>query len=167
MSEDAQETTNAQEQTSESKPVPTPAATKEEVSQEDLKALEQAIEDANKTLVTDDVQEQIKVAKEQARVEAEKEFAKNQKIKEMEEQLKKKEEENVAIQKQAADQLAALKARLDDMSASRAVAPTQTPFDKQPQEENKITPNNMTPEQMKEFERDSYLAFANRNILKN
>jgi len=141
--------------------------TKEEVSQEDLNELEKAISDANNSLVSKDVQEQVKVAKEEARVEVEKEFATNQKIKDLEAELKAKDDEKVELQKQTVDQLQALKSKVDDMSASRAVAPIQTPFDKPPVDKPDIKAQlDMSSDEMEQLEEGSKLAFFDRKLQK-
>ena len=141
--------------------------TKEEVSQEDLNELEKAISDANNSLVSKDVQEQVKVAKEEARVEVEKEFAANQKIVDLKAELKAKDDEKVELQKQTADKLQALKSKVDDMSASRAVAPIQTPFDKPPVDKPDIKAQlDMSSDEMEQLEEGSKLAFFDRKLQK-
>lgn len=169
MSED-QKTESAETKKEEGMPVTKvaevkPDISKEEVSKEDLDALEKAISEANSTLVSQDVQEQIRVAKEQAKKEAEVEFLKDQKVKELEEQLKKEAESKIQMQKEAAEKLEALKARVDQMSASRAVAPVTTPFDKAPDTPN--TQLDMSAEDIAQIERDSFIALRGRTVNKN
>ena len=166
MSEENTPTTGTQEVTSKPDAVAPATETKEEASQDDLNALEKAINEANDSLVSKDVQEQVKVAREQAKMEAQKEFETNQKIKELEAQLKAKEDEKVELQKQTVEQLQALKTKVDDMTASKAIAPTQTPFDKAPEEPEKDKLD-MNADEMAQFETDSYRAFAQRTINKN
>lgn len=138
---------------------------KETVSQEDLDALDKAISEANASLVSKDVQEQIKLAKEEAKKEAELEFLKSQKIKELEDKLKAEEAAKADMQKETAEKLASLKSRLDTMSASRAVAPASTPFDAPP-----ATPKtqlDLSAEEIAQIEKDSFRALVGRTINKN
>ncbi len=108
--------------------VPTPAAAPPAaMTQEELNALEKDLNMASDNFVSKDVQDQIKVAKDEARKEAEKEFATNQKIKELQEQLAKKEEDAIEVQKQTAEQLGKFKEKLDNMASSKAVVSVNTP----------------------------------------
>jgi len=135
----------------------TPPKTQEEITQEEIDAINKQIEEANKKLVSDDVSDLIKKEKELAKKEAEKEFMVNQKVKELEAQLKQKEEERIASEKASASQLQAIMEKVNALTASKAPVSNDNPFTDAPQEPPR--PTEMTDEMTKEIERASYIAF--------
>lgn len=98
------------------------------LTEEERAQIQKDMEDARKTLVSEDVESKIRQAKEEAKKEVEKELqmkAELEKAKAEAEELRKKNEE---AQKQAATQLDALKKRVDEMTASRAPTSVVDPF---------------------------------------
>jgi hypothetical protein len=107
----------------------------------DFEALRKEIEDADKTLVSEDVQKLLKEEKEAARKEAEKEFLVNQRLKEKEAEIENLKNASVEEQKKAAEQLAYLKAKLDELVTTKQVVNNENPFKKK--EEAEPTQNEM------------------------
>ena len=127
------------------------------VSEEELAKIKQDLQSANTNIVSAEVQKQIDDAKAQAKVEAEKEFATNQKIKELEEEKAKLKAEQEAKEKDAAEQLAKLTEKVNDLTSSKAPAKSDSPF-----ESTNETPNSgfkPTEEDADEIEKASMEVF--------
>lgn len=95
---------------------------------EEKAAMQKDIDDAKKSLVSDDTAKAIEKAKSEAKAEAEKEFLVNQKIKELEEEKEKLKQEQITKEKESAKQLEELTKKVDDMTTSKAAINTQDPF---------------------------------------
>lgn len=102
--------------------------TEEQISPQELDALNKDLEQANKTLVSEEVQKKIDAAKQEARAEAAKDAEVQSKLKELEAEkaalIKQKEEQ----EKKAAEELAKLKEKVDSVISSKAVISGQNPF---------------------------------------
>lgn len=86
------------------------------------------IESAKGSIVSKEVEAKIQAAKEEARKEAEKEMLVNQKIKELEETNQKLQEAKEAKEKEAAEQIEKIKAKVDELSSSKASVQQDNPF---------------------------------------
>jgi hypothetical protein len=147
----------------ENKPQETPKGEDVEFSLDEIKKLEQEIEDAKKRMVTEDIEKKIAAEREAAKKEAEKEFLVNQRVKELEkekEELRKKSEE---VQLENARQLDALKEQMNKLISSKAVASGENPFRSQqkvePEVDFKTKIDQLTNEEVAEIERLSAEAF--------
>jgi septal ring factor EnvC (AmiA/AmiB activator) len=133
------------------------------LSQADLEVLQRSIEEANAKLVSTEVQEQIKKAKEEAKKEAEKEMITNQTIKDLEERLAKKEKEKQELEKNTAEQLGTFKKQIDTLISSKAVVNTNSPFDKPKDTEIKKVID-ISEDEAQAIEKDSFAAMLTRNV---
>jgi len=134
-----------------------PPKTHEEVTQDEIDAINREIEEANKKLISEDVSELIKKEKELAKKEAEKEFLVNQKVKDLEAQLLKEQEAKKDAERQTAAQLQALMEKVNALTAAKAVVQNDNPFKNDPQEPPK--PTELSNDVADEIEHASYMAF--------
>jgi len=95
---------------------------------EDKAAMQKDIDDAKKSLVSDDTQKVMEKVKAEAKAEAEKEFAVNAKIKELEADNKKLLDIQVEKEKESATKLDVLTKKVDEMTTSKANVVQQDPF---------------------------------------
>lgn len=134
----------------------------ETMTPEELQNLQKEIDEANKNIVSDEVQKKIELAKQKAREEAEKEFTVNQKIKELEkekEELVKKQQEKEI---ENARRLEELTKKVNDSISSRAVAPSGSPFTDPTPSTPGDTIENMSQDQVDQIERESFDALIKR-----
>jgi len=162
MSEEVQEKDNGSQPTEnvtpkEGKQEATPPKTPEEVTQEEIDAINKEIEEANKKLISEDVSELIKKEKELAKKEAEKEFLVNQRVKELEAELKRKDEERIASERASASQLQAIMEKVNALTASKAPVHNDNPFANEPSAPPQS--KELDEDTASEIERASYIAF--------
>jgi hypothetical protein len=93
-----------------------------------VEELHREIEAANKKIVSDEVIQLIAKEKESARKEAEKEFLVNQKLKDKEAELEALKKSQLEKERANAEQLEALKRRVDEMAASKQPTVVANPF---------------------------------------
>jgi uncharacterized protein (DUF3084 family) len=137
------------------------------VSQADIDELNAEIEKLNKEIVSEDTAKLIAVEKEKAKKEAEKEFLVNQRIKEMEQEKEAMKKEREESERRSAEQLQALKTKIDSLSASRAVVKNDNPFAEPSNNPPSPSQTNLTDEQVSDIERASFELFMkekSRNI---
>jgi len=135
----------------------------ETMSPEELKKLQEEIDTANKTIVSDEVQKQIEDAKAKAKEEAEKEFVTNQKIKELEkekEELVKKQQEK---ELESARKLEELTKKVNESISSKAANANSSPFTQEtPPNTSKSVVDTITEENVDDFEKASFNMLINR-----
>lgn len=146
--------------TPEAKPVPEKTA--EEIANDELEELNREIEEASKSLVSEDVAKVIKLEKEAAKKEAEKEFLTNQRVKELEAEKLALQKEKEQAEKEAAAKLDALTQRVNGLISSRAPVQAESPFNAPALAEESTSIDNISDEQAKEIELASMEAFWNR-----
>ena len=162
----------------EAKPVetPTPEApqeppkekNQEEIAEDELEALNREIEEANKSLVSEDVSKVIKLEKEAAKKEAEKEFLVSQRVKDLEaekEALNKAKEQS---ERDSASKLQALTDKVNSLISSRAPVKNENPFNEKPPADDTFSVDKLTDEQATDIERASMEAFFEaKNKIRN
>jgi len=162
----AEETTPTQEKV-ETPPVqeqPKPEVkTQEEITTEELDALNREIEEANKTLVSEDVAKVIKLEKEAAKKEAEKEFLVNQRVKDLEAEKDALVKAKEQSEKEAAEKLEALTKKVNSLVSSQAPVKNENPFN-EPQPAQAPS-DNLTKEQMDNIEEASMVEMFGKQIL--
>ena len=131
-----------------------------ELTPEEKAAIQKDIDDANKTLVSDDTRVAIEKAKVEAKAEAAKEFEVNAKIKELEAEKEKLKQDQIIKEKEAAEKLVELTNKVNEMTTSRAAINTQDPF------KSNTTPSdmksrveNLTEEDAKDIENEASRQF--------
>ena len=135
--------------------------TQEEVSPEELEKLNQDLDASRKKLVSEETEEKIKTAKEEAKKEAEKEFIVNQKIKELEEDKKKLEEDQKKREENTAKELDVMKEKLNQAISSKAVSTGTNPFEGS-QKTSSSSIDQLSDAEIDAIERASFEAFENR-----
>jgi len=134
--------------------------TQEEIATDELEALNREIEEANKSLVSEDVAKVIKLEKEAAKKEAEKEFLTNQRVKELEAEKEALKQQKEQSERDAAAKLEALTQKVNSLISSKAPVKNENPFNAQPAATPKpLTIDDLTEEQSQEIERASMEAF--------
>ena len=133
----------------------------EQISKEDLDKLNKDIDTATTKIVSDDTAKKIQEAKEEAKKEAEKEMLTNQRIKELEQEKEKLLADNTSKEKEAAEQLAALKGKVDELTSSKAVVSNDSPFNETPviEEDIKTKIDKLTEQETDDIQRQSFEMF--------
>jgi len=140
-------------------PVPATELNNEDILKAELDELNKEIEEANKSLVSDDVAKVIKLEKEAAKKEAEKEFLVNQRVKELEAEKDALAKAKEQAEKEAAAKLEALTQKVNGLISSRAPVTTENPFNAQPPAESTPSLADISDEQAKDIELASMEAF--------
>lgn len=156
-----QDTKTKQDVTPEPETKQQPTEVSTEDSDIDFEALSKEIDDASNKIVSEDVRKLIANEREEARKQALKEAESQHYLKEKEaeiERLKKQQEEK---ERQSAEQLAQLKKKVDDLTASRAVVQDNNPFKKG---EDKPTrqPFDLREEELDDVEKASFYEMLSR-----
>lgn len=128
----------------------------EEVTPEELEALNKDIESATKNFVSAEVQKKIEEAKAQAKAEAEKDFNVQQRIKELEAEKERLAKEKEEQEKKAAEELSSLKSKVDAVISSKATIASQNPFKSE-------GAASFTDDEANVIERASFEALLNKN----
>jgi hypothetical protein len=144
----------------EATPTAEPEVKKPEViAADELEALNREIEEANKSLVSEDVAKVIKLEKEAAKKEAEKEFLVSQRVKDLEAEknalIKAKEQS----ERDSAAKLEALTQKVNGMISSRAPVKNENPFNEKPPADTTLDVSKLTDEQANDIELASMEAF--------
>jgi len=136
---------------------------REEITAEELESINKEIEEANKSLVSEDVAKVIKLEKEAAKKEAEKEFLVNQRVKDLEAEKIALAKEMEHSEKEAAAKLEKLTERVNSLISSKATVKNDNPFN-EPQPAKVPTNDDMTEEQEIDIETGSAIAFLGEEI---
>ena len=131
-----------------------------------VEELHKEIEAANKKIVSDEVAQLIAKEKELARKEAEKEFLVNQKLKDKEAELEAVKKAQLEKERANAEQLEALKRKVDEMAASKQATVVPNPFSTSSAPTPSITTSpsvlSLSDAQLLEVERESLSALLGR-----
>jgi hypothetical protein len=135
-----------------------------------VEELHREIEAANKKIVSDEVAQLIAKEKEAARKEAEKEFLVNQKLKDKEAELEALKKAQLEKERANAEQLEALKRKVDEMAASKQPTVVANPFSAPTPTVSPSQPLpsvlNLPEAQLSEVERESFNALFTRKRVK-
>jgi hypothetical protein len=138
---------------------PAPEKSVEDIAQEELDELNREIEEANKSLVSEDTSKLIKLEREAAKKEAEKEFLVNQRVKELEAEKEQIKKEAAEKEKAFALKMEALTNRVNGMVASKAPVVNDNPFNAQPPAPNPNQSTEFTEDEVRDIELASMEAF--------
>ena len=126
------------------------------MSPEDKAAIEQDIADAKSKLISKEMQQQIEEAKKQTKEELMKELETKQKLEEQDKQIATLKAEKEKQEKEAADRLDKIQARVDDIISSKASIKRDDPFK---DEGSNIDVDRMSDETVDDIEEKSARAF--------
>jgi len=104
---------------------------KEQITKEELEQLNKDLDSAKSNIVSNEVTKKIEEAKEEAKKEAEKEFITNQRIKDIEEEKKQLQSKQEEAEKKAAEEIEALKTKVNEMISSKSSISQEDPFSKE------------------------------------
>lgn len=139
------------------------SSTKPKEPEFDLDALRKEIDQASNSIVSEDVRKLIEAEREEARKQAMKEAENSQYLKEKEAeiaQLKKEQEEK---ERKSAEQLDALKKKIDELASSKQVVNNDNPFKSAPTPTKK-QPFDLDDKDLDIVERESFYALLNRRL---
>lgn len=136
------------------------AEDKPTITKEELEALNKDIDVAKSSIVSKETQEVIQKAKDDARVEAEKEFELKKQLDEQKQEADRLKAQLADNEKKAADQLEAMKTKVDAAIESQAVVQSQNPFNPhESQQSSTETVEQMSDEQVNNIEYESAKEF--------
>lgn len=134
-----------------------PKDLKKSLSKEEIKAIEDGISNAEKTLVSEETQSVIAKAKEEAKQEALKEVEVQKELEKRDKELQELKQKMQEQEKAASEQLQNLKKSVDDMKGSQAIVNADDPFTKQSSQGSSV--DNWSEEKINDVEQDSARAF--------
>jgi len=125
--------------------------------------LHKDIDALNKKLVSEDVAQLLSQERAKAKAEAEKEFLVNAKLKEKDQELENLKKAQLEKERSAAEQLDALRKKVDELASSKQPVNMHNPFNSLPsQKDDKPSVLKMKEDELEVVERASFDALMNR-----